>query len=61
MISIVYWFLIHDEYHSYCMVEEHEFVVEEHICVETSSGSDSTVKISEVDVTEEKESEGPER
>jgi hypothetical protein len=43
------------------MVEEHEFVVEEHICVETSSGSDSTVKISEVDVTEEKESEGPER
>jgi hypothetical protein len=43
------------------MVEEHEFDVEEHRCVEIGYGSDSTVTRSEVDVIEEKESEGPER
>jgi hypothetical protein len=43
------------------MVEEHEFVVEEHRCVEIGYSSDITVTRLEVDVTEEKESEGPER
>jgi hypothetical protein len=33
------------------MVEEHEFVVEEHICVEIGYGLDSTVTRLEVDVT----------
>jgi hypothetical protein len=43
------------------MVEEHEFVVEEHICVDIGYGSDGTVTRSEVDVEKEKEAEGLER
>jgi hypothetical protein len=43
------------------MVEEHEFVVEEHRCVEIGYGSYSIVTRSKVDVTEEKKFKGTKR